>query len=190
MGGDLLKTIFLLVLLVVLLYGSILYMANAEGGNPFMISEIGVGGIRVSSSAFAPNGKIPPKYTCQGPNVNPELQISGVTAEAKSLAVILYEADRRNGDAYHWIVVNVNPSIMVIRENSIPEGGVHLVNDYGSATYIGPCPQEGVHEYVYKIYALDSVLEKNQFKSVTELMEYLNANNLGTASYRGKYSKL
>ncbi len=194
MGGELLKTIFLFALLIVLFFGSIVYLVNTNSINPFMMPSsvfVDLGGLRIASSAFPPNGQIPPKYTCQGPNVNPPIAISGVSDQAKSLVVILYESDRRNGNTYNWIVVNINPTITEIKENSIPEGGIHLVNDYGSATYVGPCPtEEGKHDYVYKIYALPKIIEKNQFKSVTELMEYLNKNNLGYGTYTGKYKLL
>ena len=49
--------------------------------------------MKLSSSAFAHNGKIPVKYTCQGIDVSPPLRIEGIHRKAKSLALIVDDPD-------------------------------------------------------------------------------------------------
>src|SRR3569833_1669832 len=49
--------------------------------------------LAVSSSSFSANGNIPAKYTCQGQQVSPPLQVSGMPSGTKSLAIILQDPD-------------------------------------------------------------------------------------------------
>jgi len=41
--------------------------------------------MKIISPAFGNGGFIPPKYTCNGENINPPLEFKEVPAEAKSL---------------------------------------------------------------------------------------------------------
>ncbi|MGH8456852.1 MAG: YbhB/YbcL family Raf kinase inhibitor-like protein, partial [Stenotrophobium sp.] len=41
--------------------------------------------MRISSSAFAHNAEIPARYTCEGQDLSPPLQWSGLPAGTKSL---------------------------------------------------------------------------------------------------------
>ena len=41
----------------------------------------------ITSPAFADNGQIPAKYTCDGDDINPPLRIENVPAGARSLAL-------------------------------------------------------------------------------------------------------
>lgn len=47
----------------------------------------------ISSSAFSAQGMIPAKYTCDGENVNPPLDIEHIPEEAKCLALIVDDPD-------------------------------------------------------------------------------------------------
>ena len=40
------------------------------------------------STAFTDNGHIPSKYTCEGENINPPIEISDIPDETKSLALL------------------------------------------------------------------------------------------------------
>ena len=49
--------------------------------------------IKISSLAIAKGERIPAKYTCDGDNVNPPLEISGVPATAQSLVLTVDDPD-------------------------------------------------------------------------------------------------
>src|SRR5882762_7278635 len=49
--------------------------------------------LQITSSAFTEGQPIPAKYTCQGKDVSPPLQWSGVPPAAKSLALICDDPD-------------------------------------------------------------------------------------------------
>lgn len=113
--------------------------------------------MKITSSVFENNRMIPAKYTCDGENINPLLEISDAPDGAKSLALIVDDPDAPMGTFVHWVLYNINPGIDSIKTGSIPEGGKEAENSSGKKNYIGPCPPSGVHHYHFKLYALDIV---------------------------------
>src|SRR2546423_5695419 len=95
--------------------------------------------ISITSPSFQTGGDIPAKFTCDGTNVSPELQIGGLPNEAKSLVLIVDDPDAPRGLFTHWIVWNIDLKTTRIAENSAPTAGVHGTNDFGKRNYGGPC---------------------------------------------------
>lgn len=116
-------------------------------------------GMSLYSPAFLENGYIPSKYTCDGENVSPPLHIRGVSAKAKTLVLVMEDPDALGGDWVHWTVWNMEATTRVISENSIPDGSVEGDTDFELPAWAGPCPREGVHRYVFRLYALDIRLD-------------------------------
>ena len=114
--------------------------------------------MKIISSAFEDKQMIPPKYTCDGENINPPLQISNIPTETQSLALIVDDPDAPSGDWIHWLVWNINPAIKLITEDKSPQGAIQGTNDFNKQNYGGPCPPSGIHHYQFKIYALDTLL--------------------------------
>ncbi len=114
--------------------------------------------LKISSMAFAHNGPIPSKYTCDGADVSPPLAIENVPAGAKSLALIVDDPDAPAGTWVHWVVWNIDPSTKEVRENAAPTGASQGMTDFRKQKYGGPCPPSGTHRYFFKLYALDAVL--------------------------------
>lgn len=119
--------------------------------------------MKLTSSAFENEGKIPVKYTCDGENINPPLEITDVPPEAKSLVLIMDDPDvpthiREEGMWDHWIVFNIPPDTREIKEGREPEGVAGLGTS-GDAKYFGPCPPDREHRYFFRLYALDNKLD-------------------------------
>jgi len=110
----------------------------------------------VTSEVFRPNGLIPKKYTCDGEDINPPLDIAKIPAQARSLAIIMEDPDAPSGSWLHWLVWNI-PVTHHIHENEYP--GDEGLNDFGRNSYGGPCPPSGTHRYIFRIYALDDLLD-------------------------------
>ena len=114
--------------------------------------------MKITSSAFQEGGNIPSKFTCDGSDTSPPLQITGIPSEAKSLVLIADDPDAPGGLFTHWLVWNIPPQTNSIAEGSAPKG-VQGTNDFGKSGYRGPCPPPGTHRYSFKIFALDRELD-------------------------------
>ena len=146
--------------------------------------------MKISSSAFASNEPIPSKYTCDGLNINPPLQVSEVPGNAKSLALIVEDPDASPGVFIHWILWNINPGISNIEENSVPPGCMEGVSSFGRIGYGGPCPPSGTkHRYFFKIFALDSLLDLNPDTKARELKNIIEDHIIEIAEFIGTYKK-
>ena len=66
-----------------------------------------MGNLKLTSSAFDNNKRIPNKYSCNGSNINPPLNISGVPKEAKSLVLIMDDPDAPMGNWLHWMLITI-----------------------------------------------------------------------------------
>jgi len=115
--------------------------------------------MKLQSPAFANNKILPSEYTCDGLNINPPLIISGVPDQAKSLVLIFLDLDSMMDVWTHWLLYNIDPATTIIEANSSPKGVIAGLNSFGLAAYGGPCPPTKIHRYIFKLYALDSMLE-------------------------------
>ncbi len=114
----------------------------------------------ITSTSFENNGYIPRRFTCDGENTIPELDISGVPAGAKSLALIMHDPDAPMAGGFtHWLVWNIDPKTSVIEDGDLPAGSIEGKNGSGTISYVGPCPPSGVHHYHFTIYALSAVID-------------------------------
>ncbi|SRR6266849_3220371 len=118
----------------------------------------GGGKMRITSSAFQEGANIPSKFTCDGADSSPPLQIADVPSGTKSLALIVDDPDAPSGLFTHWMVWNIPPQTNAVGEGSAPQG-VQGTNDFGKSGYGGPCPPSGTHRYYFKIFALDRELD-------------------------------
>ena len=144
--------------------------------------------ISITSSSFQAGGDIPAKFTCDGTNVSPALQIGGVPNEAKSLVLIVDDPDAPRGLFTHWIVWNIDPKTTRVAENSAPTAGVQGTNDFGKRNYGGPCPPSGTHRYFFKIFALDTKLELKPNARRAELDAAMRGHVLAQGELMGRYS--
>lgn len=144
--------------------------------------------LKITSSAFSDNSLIPAKYTCDGENINPPLEISGVPESAKSLALIVDDPDAPVGLWIHWVAWNINP-----KTKSIPEGiqsvGVNGLNTRGKAGYDGPCPPDKEHRYFFKIFALDTQLDIPQKGTADDLLKAMDGHIVEKAELIGRYNR-
>ncbi len=145
--------------------------------------------LSIASPAFAPNGTIPSKHTCDGRNVSPPLTIGNVPKEAKSLALIVDDPDAPRGTWVHWVVWNIPPGAGEFRENSVPPGAIQGTNDFRNRNYGGPCPPSGTHRYFFKLYALDGVPSLPPSASKADLERAMQGHILAQAELVGLYRR-
>ncbi len=153
--------------------------------------------LTLTSSAFAPGGKIPSKYTCEGADLSPPLAIADVPDGAKSLVLIVDDPDAPDPKApkriwVHWLVYNLPPDSGGLPENAssagLPSGAVTGISDRKEMSYHGPCPPIGRHRYFHKLYALDTVLPAKALTKA-ELEAAMAGHVLAQAELIGTYQK-
>jgi hypothetical protein len=140
----------------------------------------------ITSPAFENNGFIPTKYTCDGADVNPPLNVKGIPEETQSLVLIVDDPDAPRETWDHWIVWNIHPAEK-IRENSIP--GTEGLNDFNKHSYGGPCPPSGTHRYFFKVYALDTRLDLNPNSRKRDVERAMKEHILAKGEMVGRYRR-
>jgi len=145
--------------------------------------------MKIQSSAFENNGTLSSAFTCDGENVNPDLQISEVMENAKSLALIVNDPDAPSGDWVHWIVWNIDPKITEIKQNSTPSNGVLGQTDFGENKWNGPCPPSGIHHYNFTLYALDIMLDIPTSSKKAELLKAMEGHIVDQTVLVGMYQR-
>ena len=146
----------------------------------------GGAGMNLTSPSFKNNGKMPAKFTCEGEDINPALEIENLPAGTRSLALIVDDPDAPVKTWVHWVVYDIPPS-NYIGEDSIP--GKQGINDSGGKDYNGPCPPSGTHRYYFKVYALDKVLGLNDGISKESLEKAMQRSILSSAELIGLYNR-
>ncbi|HEY6152716.1 MAG TPA: YbhB/YbcL family Raf kinase inhibitor-like protein [Candidatus Udaeobacter sp.] len=144
--------------------------------------------IKITSSAFHEGGTIPAKFTCDGSDTSPPLQIVGVPSEAKSLVLIADDPDAPGGIFTHWLTWNIPPHTNSIPEGNAPEG-VQGANDFGKSGYRGPCPPPGTHRYSFKIFALDRELDLRAGAKRNQVDTAMKGHVIAQGELVGRYAK-
>lgn len=148
-----------------------------------------MGDLRISSAVFVEGGSIPAKYTCDGGDVNPPLTMENVPAGSRSLALIVDDPDAPVGMWVHWVVWNISPATVEIKEGSIPAGAREGKNDWRRNSYGGPCPPSGTHRYFFKLYALDATLNLGPDSSKKDLERAMHGHVIAQAQLMGVYRR-
>jgi Raf kinase inhibitor-like YbhB/YbcL family protein len=151
--------------------------------------------MKVTSSAFQAGQAIPTKYTCEGEDISPPLQWSGVPAGAKSLALICDDPDAPVGRWVHWVlydlpVMTTDLAEKVPASETLSFGAKQGTNDFKRIGYGGPCPPPGKpHRYYFRLYALDADLLLKPGASKQELLRAMDGHILAEAQLSGIYQR-
>lgn len=142
--------------------------------------------LKVSSPAFRHEDMIPVKYTCEGQDINPPIDIANIPAETQSLALVVDDPDAPRGTWVHWTVWNI-PVTHHLKEDHVP--GTEGWNDFRRHAWGGPCPPSGTHRYFFKLYALDTLLDLPGGSKKEELEKAMSGHILAFGELIGLYKK-
>ena len=154
--------------------------------------------LELTSPAFQHGAAIPAEYTCEGRDLAPPLQWSGVPAGARSLVLIVDDPDAPDPAAprmtwVHWVLYNLPPDSQGLPEGAtsrdLPPGTGEGINDWHRTGYGGPCPPIGRHRYFFKLYALDTVLEGLERPTKAQVGAAMAGHVLEEAELMGTYQK-
>jgi Raf kinase inhibitor-like YbhB/YbcL family protein len=146
----------------------------------------------ITSPAFNHSGYMPSEYSCEGSDVNPQLNIMNVPNGTQSLALIMDDPDTVSALGFawvHWLLWNISPTITVIETNSTPANAAVGRNGLGQSRYQGPCPPEGSsHHYYFKLYALDIDINLPSGSTKDELLQAMDGHVIAQTQLIGRYS--
>ena len=186
--------ILFLILILAIVGGLIFFsLSRKKGGvtaNPPNLNISTKKTMKISSPVFQNNGNIPPKYTCDGENASPPLEISDVPAEAQSLALVLHDPDAPLAEGFtHWVVWNIDPAVKDIPENSSPDGAIQGTTSSGRTGYTGPCPPSGTHHYEFRLYALDTKFDLDSSAKKDDLEKAMEGHTVEQTLLTGLYQR-
>jgi Raf kinase inhibitor-like YbhB/YbcL family protein len=174
-------------------------MVNDTGGAmPLDDEGIGEAGavpdFTLGSQSFEDGEEIPSAYTCDADELSPELSWDGLPEGTESMALIMEDPDAPGGLFTHWVVYNIPPQSGTINEGAGSEGGLPMdavqgVNEVGMEGYMGPCPPTGTHRYVFRMYALDEVIDDPGPVDRQALLDAMEGHVLGEAAIMGTYTR-
>jgi Raf kinase inhibitor-like YbhB/YbcL family protein len=154
--------------------------------------------LSLKSAAFANDGPIPQRYTCDGAGVSPPLEWQGVPTDAKSLALIVEDPDAPDPAEpkttwVHWILYNIPSTISGLPEDLVhhhmPSGILEGLSDWNKTGYGGPCPPIGNHRYLHRLYALNEMLPDLRRPRKSVLAQAMQGKVVAEAVLVGRYAR-
>ena len=157
--------------------------------------------MKLSSSVFQAEQRIPTKFTGEGADVSPSLKWEGTPAGTKSFALICDDSDALSvaGKVWdHWLIWNLPATLKELPENVAKTETVAALgsarqgmNSWPRLGYNGPLPppRHGVHHYHFKLYALDVTLALPAKATKQKLLEAIQGHTLAEAELIGTYER-
>jgi len=151
--------------------------------------------LQMSSAAFSSGEAIPKKFTCDGPDVSPQLKWNDPPANTQSMALIMDDPDAPGSTWVHWVLYDLPANTRelpegVAKQEQLSSGARQGRNDFEKTGYGGPCPPPGKpHRYFFKLYALDNKLNLKSGATKVELERAMKRHVLAQAELIGKYGR-
>lgn len=155
--------------------------------------------IRLTTTAFKPDGPIPKRYSGDGKDVSPPLAWTGVPEGAAALALVCDDPDAPTPEPWvHWVIYGIDP-----KTTALPEGVPHDAtlthplsamqgqNSWKTVGYRGPAPPRGhgTHHYHFRLYALKKAPAWPPGLSKNALLELVHPHLLCDGELVGTYER-
>lgn len=175
----------ILILTLLIIFVGLSAILKPKGINLGKIKE---GNMKLTT-VFANNEKIPSQYTCDGQDLAPELKISEVPQNAKSLVLIVDDPDAPMGTWVHWLLYNIPSNITTINAQKLPQEVKSGITDFGRTGWGGPCPPSRTHRYFFKLYAIDKTLDLPIGATKSQLEKEIKDHIIEKAELIGLYQR-
>ena len=162
-------------------------------GEMFAQEKGGAMSLQISGTAFSAGEAIPKKFTCDGPDVSPQLKWNDSPANTQSIALIMDDPDAPAGTWVHWVIYDLSANTRelpegVAKQEQLPSGARQGRNDFGKIGYGGPCPPPGKpHRYFFKLYGLDVKLNLKAGATKADVERAMKGHILAQTELIGKY---
>ncbi len=145
----------------------------------------------LSSPAFANGEAIPALYSCHGRSISPPLAWNEPPAGTKTFALIVDDPDAP-GVFVHWIVYDIPADRRglpedVAKQQELEDGMYQGLSGGAVFGYVGLCPPGQKHHYSFRLYALDTQIEKKKGVARTLLQDAMQGHILAESDLMGTY---
>jgi Raf kinase inhibitor-like YbhB/YbcL family protein len=91
----------------------------------------------------------------------------------------------------HWLLYDLPAATTMLAAGAdLPAGAEEGVTSFGPVGYGGPCPPPGpAHEYVFTLYALDTLLNLGPGATAQQLTDAIEGHVIGIAELSGTYAR-
>jgi Raf kinase inhibitor-like YbhB/YbcL family protein len=145
----------------------------------------------LTTTAFAPDGEIPRRFTCDGEDASPDIAWSGAPAGTAAFALLVDDPDAR--DFVHWTVLDfagAESGSLPAGFSASPDAPQQGTNDFGRIGWGGPCPPSGTHRYRFVLHALGAPLALPGAPGGHDVRDALGgADVLAQATLEGRYTR-
>jgi Raf kinase inhibitor-like YbhB/YbcL family protein len=147
----------------------------------------------IGSSSFSSGGPIPPRLTCDGAGLSPDIQLPPAPSGTKSFVLVMDDPDASG--FVHWLAYNIPADTRDIAEGAasrseLPHGTAEGLNSLDKIGYFGPCPPgTKPHHYVFQLYALDVDLDLPAGQTKKQLAAAVKGHVLAKGRMTGLYSR-
>ena len=127
------------------------------------------------------------EFTCEGSDRLPTLIWVNAPENTKSFALIVDDPDAVKVVGKIWVHLvawNILPTVRKLTDLSDVVVGK---NSWDENNYRGPCPPKGVHNYHFKLYALDTMLNLDTSNKKRDVELKMKGHVLATTTLVGKY---
>ena len=151
--------------------------------------------VDLRSPAFNEGEYIPKEYTGFGADHSPELEWADIPEGVRSFAIIMDDSDASVGVWVHWVIYNIPGESTVLSKNVnknliFINNAMQGINSFNLIGYDGPFPPPGsLHRYIFKLYALDVVLDLKPGATKKQLEKSIDGHVLDKAGLTGLYKR-
>ena len=138
--------------------------------------------MELNSTDFQEGSEIPKKFGYKHENEQPNVEFSSVPSDAKTLAIIMDDPDAMKAVGKIWV------HWLTYHGLSDPNSKIEGKTDFGEIGYGGPAPPDGQHTYIFKGYALDTVLDLKEGYSKQELENAMEGHTLDQVKLTGTFA--
>jgi Raf kinase inhibitor-like YbhB/YbcL family protein len=157
----------------------------------------GAGSLLVHSRAFAYGAPLPLRYTADGDGLSPPIQWLAVPDAARSVAVVIEDADSPTPrPLVHGIVWNLPGEDGVLGEGVLNAMATTGSPDLGRNSYLqhgylppDPPPGHGPHHYAFQVFALDCAPERGEAPGRGKLLDLLRGHTIASGLLVGTYQR-
>lgn len=180
-----------------IVYGGAFFAFSKKAEAPPEITQDNISSMSLTlqAAAFTNGGVIPSQYSCDGEGISPELHIDNVPEGTESFVLVMDDPDipesvkiERGIETFdHWVLYNIPSDTKIVPEGgTVGTGGL---NSRGLLGYVGACPPDREHRYIFRLYALSGALNFLKAPTLREVEEAAKGMTLETAILMGRYER-